>query len=721
MKKIKNNLRLKAAMLMVFVVPFMSTRADEGMWLPFLIQQYNLQDMVRLGCRLSAEDIYAINQASLKDAIVMLDGGGCTGEMISADGLFLTNHHCGYDNVRYHSTVDKDYTIQGFWAKTRKDELPNPGKTATFLVRMADVTDQVLDSVTSLTGEKEREMLVSNAIRRILEGMEEEEGLMATIESMFEGNGYYLFVYETFTDVRLVGAPPKSIGNFGGDTDNWMWPRHTGDFTLFRVYTGPDGKPAEYHENNIPYKPRHFLKISLKGYQENDFAMIMGYPGSTDRHLPSDGVALRISQINPATVKLRASKMAILKEVMDADDAMRIMYTSKFEYLGNFWKKDLEEMKALQRLKVFDKKRTMEDAFADWAQADSKRSKVYGDVIRDIRAVYAAREKNKYHLARTYFVETLVDANLMLLAYRTNGLYWMLAEGKASEEAINEMRETARELYAEYNPQIDQKILAAMLKAWYEDLPQAMHLDIMNTVQKKYKGDFERYTRAVYAKSVFATPERFQAFLNNPSAKILDKDPGFEAMRSVGIFWQRYRQAEEENTVRLERARRLYLAGIQEMYPDRKFYPDANSTMRLTYGSVKPYHPRDAVYYHYQTFLEGVIEKENPDSEEFIVPAKLMELFKAKDYGEYADNGRMPVCFLTTNDITGGNSGSPVLNADGHLIGTAFDGNSDAMSSDVEFDPVLQRTIVCDIRYVLFVIDKFAGAKHLIDEMVLVR
>ncbi|HRY99561.1 MAG TPA: S46 family peptidase, partial [Bacteroidales bacterium] len=594
-------------------------RADEGMWLPFLVEKLNIKDMKQLGCRLTPEQIYSINQASLKDAIVRLDGGSCTGEMISSQGLLLTNHHCGYDDIRANSSVEHDYLTHGFWAMNRQEELPNPGKTASFLVRMEDVTDRVMDSLRPEMSENERTAKVRATLNAIREEAIGESHYEAAVQEMLEGNAYYLFVYETFMDVRLVGAPPSAIGNFGGDTDNWMWPRHTGDFTIFRVYAGPDGKPAEYSKDNLPYQPKHHLPVSLQGVRENDFAMIMGYPGSTDRNLPSWGIEMKIGELNPAGVALRGRKMEIIKSFMDADPALRIKYASKYEYLGNFWKKDAEEAKALKQLKVAEEKRALEQAFDAWAQQDVERKHNYNSVISDMQKVYASRKESRYSLLRVHFIETLVDANLVMMGFQSSGLQQMLAAGQDVGPMAEGLKEAAAELYKDYDPRVDQQVLAAMLKAWEQGLPSELHPSVMAEVRKKYKGDYARYLASVYSRSVLAGPEKFMAFLEKPSAKVLSKDPGFALVNSIMEIWGQQRAQQKENSETLGRARRLFLAGLQEMNPGKSYYPDANSTMRLTYGSVKPYEPRDAVAYDYMTWLDGVIEKEDPGHEDFIV------------------------------------------------------------------------------------------------------
>ena len=699
--------------LLTIVLGFnFSAGADEGMWLPFLLGK-KYAEMQKKGLKLTPEQLYDINNASLKDAIVRLDGGGCTGELISPEGLLLTNHHCGYGEIQAHSSVEHDYLTDGFWAMNRQEELVNPGKTASFLVRIEDVTSKVLADVTSEMTEGDRGQIIRKAMGKIEDEAIEGTHFEATVQSMFAGNEYYLFVYETFMDVRLVGAPPSSIGKFGGDTDNWIWPRQTGDFSMFRVYTGPDGNPAEYSENNIPYKSKYFLPISLNGVNENDYAMIWGYPGRTDRYLTSEGVKLKIDQLNPATVKLRDIKMKIMKEEMDKSDKVRIQYSSKYAYLGNFWKKDGEETKALVRLKVYDQKKALENDFEAWAKADESRNEKYGSVISDFNDVYKIKTETLSRKAWWYVIETsfFQGTELLTFAQTHRALFGILSDEKAQAEGH----------FKDYNELIDKNIFAAMLKAYYNDLPAEYHPEFLKAAHKKFKGDFDKYAEYVFKKSVFSSEEKLYAFYAKPKAKTIENDPAYKAIGElIGVIMD-INMKEGALDTKFNTAKRLFIDGLRVMNPNKSYYPDANSTMRVTYGVVEDYYPRDAVHYDFITYLDGVMEKEDPTNEEFIVASKLKELYKAKDYGQYGVNGKMPVCFITNNDITGGNSGSPVINGNGELIGAAFDGNSEAMSSDIKFDENLQRTIVVDIRYVLFVIDKYAGAKHLIEEMKLVK
>jgi hypothetical protein len=708
--------------LVLALVTIVPSKADEGMWLPLLLKKLNEGDMQKAGLKLSADDIYNINKSSVKDAIVQL-GGFCTAEVISAEGLLLTNHHCAYDAIQTHSSVKNDYLTDGFWAMTREQELPNEGLTASFLVRMEDVTARVLAGLTDEMSEQERASKIKKVIAEIKSEATKDTHYNADVKSMLDGNEYYLFVYETFKDVRLVGAPPSSIGKFGGDTDNWMWPRHTGDFAMLRIYTGPDGKPAAYSKDNVPLKPRHFLPVSVKGVEQKDFAMIMGYPGSTDRYLTSFGVKQAIEKDQPARVKIREERLRLMKEDMDKSDEIRIKYSSKHAQVSNYWKYFMGQTAGLKRLNVYDKKKKIEEDFVTWASKNEERQKKYGSVISDFEKVYET--SGKYILSQVYLQEAAFGSEIILFSLRNMQLNMTLAGGDkdAIAKAAEGMKAMAEDYFKDYNTSTDQKITAALLKMYYEDVPADQHPEIFNTIKTKYKGDFNKYVAEMFAKSVFATKERYLKFLENPSSKLLAKDPAFVCMQSIVTNAQMNISAKAGATKDLDtKASRLFIAGLREMQPDRKFYPDANFTMRLTYGNVLDYYPRDAVYYNFYTTLEGIMEKEDPKNEEFVVPAKLKDLYNKKDYGMYADkDGKLRVCFITNNDITGGNSGSPVIDGEGNLIGCAFDGNWEAMSGDIAFEPELQRTIVVDSRYILFIVDKFAGAGHLVKEMKIIK
>ncbi len=701
----------------------LSLRADEGMWIPMLVERLNYQDMQKLGLKLTAEEIYSINNSSLKDAIVQF-GRGCTGEIVSDQGLLLTNHHCGYGQIQYHSSIEHDYLSDGFWAMSLAEELPNPGLTVRFLVRMEDVSNDVKSQLTSDMNEEQRNAKIVEVSKVLTDKAIENTHFTANVRSFFGGNEFYLFVYETFLDVRLVGAPPSSVGNFGDDTDNWMWPRHTGDFSIFRVYSGPDGKPAEYSKDNIPLKPKHYLPVSLDGYQENDFSMIMGYPGSTDRYLSSFGVELAINTTNPAVVKIRQEKLDIIRAETSKSDDVRIKYASKDARISNYWKYFIGQTKGLKRLKVIDKKRDIEDQFRSWISADAARKTNYGQALSDIESAY--KVNSTYALAGVYYNEAaLRGPEIITLASAFKPLADELSQKNPDKEKTSKMiaslREQAKAYFKDYYEPIDMKMFASMMELFHNDVPSDQQPLYFTELISKYRDDYNRLAEDVFSKSFMACPDKVNAFLDKPSLKILQKDPAYILFVAFNDKFAEIQKARGEASSMLARGNRAFIAGLREMNPDRNYAPDANSTMRLTYGTVQGYSPADAVYYDYFTTLEGVMEKEDPTNYEFIVPEKLKQLYEAKDYGQYGQDGVLHTCFLTNHDITGGNSGSPVINAKGQLIGIAFDGNWEAMSGDIAFEPAYQRTISVDIRYVLFIIDKYAGAKNLIDEMTLVK
>jgi len=707
------------SLTVLITVLSLNTRADEGMWLPLFIERLNYVDMQKMGCHLTAEEIYSVNHSSLKDAIVQF-GNGCTGEVISNEGLVITNHHCGLGSIQANSTVEHDYLTNGFWAKSKDEELTNDGLTVTFLVRIEDVTQQILGTLSDTMSEATRTKKIEEISNKLKAEATKDTKYDASVKSFFDGNEFYLFVYEIFKDIRLVGAPPTSIGDFGGDTDNWMWPRHTGDFSMFRVYTGTDGKPAEFSKNNIPLKPKYSLPISISGYKTDDFAMIMGYPGTTDRFLTSFGVKLALEQSNPSIVKIREKKLALIKADMDASPAVRIQYASKYQMTSNYWKYYIGQSKGLVHLKIYDAKKTIEDNFTTWVNSSKSNKEKYGEALTDIANAYT--ELTKYTKTRYYYTEGLLrGCEIIGFAGKFENLYNEYCKDKPDNDkitkAIATLKSTAARYFKDYNAPTDQKLFAAMLELFYSDISPENYPDIFNTISKKYKNDFTKFATDVFLKSMFADEKKTGAFITNPDKKQLENDPGFKIMLSV---MKKYREVNAKITIAnntLSKGNRLYVAGLKAMNPDKKYYPNANSTMRLTYGKILDYYPADAVHYDYFTTLKGVIDKEDSTNEEFIVPAKLKQLYQNKDYGKYAENGEMKVCFLTNNDITGGNSGSPVINGDGQLIGLAFDGNWEAMTNNIVYNPELQRTICVDIRYVLFIIDKYAGATNLIKEM----
>ena len=694
---------------------------DEGMWLPMLVERLNYVDMKAMGLKLTPKEIYDINNSSLKDAIVSLNGGSCTAEVVSDQGLLLTNHHCAYDAIQNHSTIEHDYLTDGFWARSMEEELPNEGSTVSFLIKMDDVTSRVMAEINAEMTEAER----SAAIGKLVETLKKEESADGkydvSVKSFYDGNEYYRFVYEIYRDIRLVGAPPSSIGKYGGDTDNWMWPRHTGDFSMYRIYTGPDGKPATYSKDNIPLKPKHSLKISLDGVQRADFAMIWGYPGSTDRYMTSSELQSTLNEINPTIIKLAGRVLEIMKADMDKSDEVRIQYASNYAGLANFWKNKIGETRGLKRLNVYDKKKAIEDHLTAWINADQSRVEKYGHVLSDLSESYAQLTEAKYNVKLWNFQLALFGSQMMQFPLQTQGIINILKSGQKGDElqlTLTPFYAMGDEQFKDYNAPTEEKILAAILEVYRQDVPADALPDIYTLIDKKYKGDVKLFAKKVFETSVLTSQDKYNSFLANPKLKTFENDLAYKLVNSFyNSFITENKNVGPVNE-KIRRAQRLFVDGLRKANPDKVYYPDANSTMRVTYGQVFDYFPADAVHYDYVTYMEGLMEKEDPTNEEFIVPAKLKELFEAKDYGKWADkNGRMVVNFLSNNDITGGNSGSPVMNGNGDLIGIAFDGNWEAMSGDVAFEPELQRTISVDIRYVMFIIDKFANAQNLINEM----
>ncbi|MCB0792727.1 MAG: S46 family peptidase [Flavobacteriales bacterium] len=698
--------------------------AHEGMWLLNKLQQVNESQMRELGFKLTAQDIYDINKSSLKDAVVRMGPGFCSAEMVSEQGLFLTNHHCGYDAIQGFSSVDHDYLTDGFWAMTRDQELNVPGLTVSYLVRIDDVTERVLAELSADMSEADREAKIDELAQTIQGEVSTDNGMSATLKTMFEGNEFYLFVYKTYRDVRLVGAPPSAIGKFGGDTDNWMWPRHTGDFSMFRVYTGKDGEPADYSADNVPYRPKWHFPVSLNGVKEGDFAMIMGYPGSTDRFLCSAGVELALDVEQPSRVKIRGEKLDLMKEDMDADPAVRIQYASKYAQVSNYWKYFIGQQRGLKRLHVYDKKKKQEDELLTWVNADPDRKGDWGEFLTLLDNGYA--ERAKFEKATTYMQEAAFGSEMVIMGFRMYGLLNQLRTdpNDAAKVAaqVARVQAAADDFFKDYHAPTDQKITAAMFRMIHEDVDRDLQPSVMGTVEKKFKGDFTKWAAKLFSTSVLTDRTRLDAFLAKPNLKTLDKDMGMQTMESCLMHYRAMLgPAVDAAQVDIDKGYRLMVAAMRAKAPQKMWYPNANSTMRLTYGVVGGYHPADAVYYDMQTTYRGILEKEDNTNDEFVVPAREHELLSKRDFGRYANaNGDLDVCFLSNNDITGGNSGSPVLNAYGELIGIAFDGNWEAMSGDIAFEPELQRTISVDIRYVLWVIDKYAGAGHLVNEMTLV-
>lgn len=680
-----------------------SAAADEGMWMLPYLQKMNAKDMKARGCKLSAEEIYSMNNSSLKDAIVIF-GGGCTGEIVSPDGLLFTNHHCGYGSIQALSSVEHDYLKNGFWAMSRAEEIPAPGLKVRFIRKIVDVTSDVLGAVPDIAGGEERSRLVAEHAEAVKSRFEAENpGMEISVKPFFGGNQFFAFVIEVFSDVRLVGTPPTSIGKFGGDTDNWMWPRHTGDFSIFRVYAGPDNKPADYAPENRPYKAEKFLKVSLNGYDEADFAMIMGFPGSTQRYMTSYEIDRMLEVENPQRIFIRGERQAILKEDMAASDKVRIQYASKYAQSSNYWKNSIGMSRGIKRLDVKGRKQEQEAAFRAWAAKNTLPTEGYVDALDKIRE--SVEETLPSYASLQYLQEAFLRAVEILTPARYSGSL----KGAELEKAL-------KGFYKDYNMPTDRRVAKRMFRIVKENCKELPSV-FAEVIDKRFGGDTDAYVDYLYDNSVFADEQRALAAV--ASGKELKEDPAAVLSESIVGKMRELSKAQKEGRQKYADGHRLYIAGLMRMQPKKAWASDANFTIRLTYGRILPYNPADGIRYNYYTTLKGVMEKENPENPtEFTVPAKLKELYAAKDFGRYANaKGELPTCFLADCDITGGNSGSPVLNAKGSLIGLAFDGNWEAMSGDVAFEPELQRTIAVDVRYVLFVIDKFAGASWLLDEL----
>jgi len=691
--------------------------AHDGMWIPLLLEKYNEADMHKLGLKLSAEDIYSINHSSLKDAVVQF-GGGCTGELISDDGLLITNHHCGYGSIQKHSSVEHDYLTDGFWAMNKSEELPNEGLTVSFLVMMQDVTKEVLSKITNETSEIEREKVVAEAIKEIQKTISDTSHYTSEIKPFYYGNEYYLFVYEVFTDVRMVGAPPSSIGKFGGDTDNWMWPRHTGDFSMFRIYADKNNKPADYSVDNVPYHPKKSFTINLKGVKENDFTMVYGYPGRTTEYLTSDAVRFIVEKRNPTRIKLRDTKLSIMREEMMKSDKVRIQLSSKYAHVANGWKKWIGEKRGLEKLNAIQVKEDKEAEIQSWIELEVDREHEYGTVLKDYKAIY--KETNDLALAQEYVFESIFGVDIIGFMRHFRGL--TMLEGEDLEQAKKGLVSKIKTFYKDYDLNTDKKVMEALFKIYFQDEEEQYQPDFFRMIEKKYKSDFYKYVNTVYDKSVFSSEESVLVFLDKYSTKKLLKDPIYQIYQSSLDFYLTQISPvlslkETEKAV----LNRKYMKVLLEFSEDSILFPDANFTLRIAYGKVEGYEPKDGVSYKYSTTLEGIMEKEQLGMYDYVVDAKLKELYNNKDYGIYGQDSTMHVCFTGSNHTTGGNSGSPVLNAEGHLIGVNFDRNWEGTMSDIMYDPDQCRNITLDIRYALFIVDKFAGAGYLIDEMNIIK
>lgn len=706
---------MKRLFLVLFSLSFLfSVHADEGMWMLNNLNRQTVQLMKDLGLKMSPDELYDTKQPSLKDAIVSF-GGFCSGVVVSEDGLVFTNHHCGFDAIRQHSSVQHDYLKDGFVAATKADELPNPDLYVSFLVKTENVTERVLKAVTSQMTETERLMAIDSMMVLIQdEGYEADSLLRYVVTPYYSGNEYYLSVYKDYNDVRLVFAPPSSVGKFGGDTDNWVWPRHTGDFSVFRIYAGEDNEPADYSPRNRPYHPGYVAPVSLQGYQEGSFCMTIGYPGETERYLSSFGIEERMNADNAAMITVRGVKQAIWKDAMERSDSIRIKYASKYATSANYWKNSIGMNKAIADLHVIEEKKALEDTLKAWIRRKPDERRKYVHVLTDLELNY--RNRKEAARASAFFGESFFNgAELIYLALGTLNF-----DFEGDNESVER---NAKELVGEYedlDPSIDKDVLVSLLQCYRNEVDSIYWPDVYHTIQDNYHNDYRKYVESLYTNSSLATADGFERLLRKDSTFVLIDDPAATLALDLLVKYYDITQKLEETSLDIARGERLLNAAIREMNEERSFYPDANSTMRLSFGIINGYTPKDAVRFNYYTTTKGIFEKvrEYKGDSDFYVQPALLELLSKKDFGKYADStGEMNVCFISDNDITGGNSGSAMFNGEGQLIGLAFDGNWEAMSGDIIFEPALQRCIGVDIRYVLYIMDKYAGASHLVQEL----
>ena len=713
-------------MAVATVIFSLSASADEGMWVLPLLQQQNLPEMRALGLKLQDYEIYSPENASLKDAVVIF-GGGCTGEVVSPDGLVLTNHHCGYGAIQSHSTLEHDYLTEGFWATSRSEELPNPGLSVTFIDRIEDVTDYVKEALKKDNDPEGMNYLSPKYLNGLAKArvgekfLADNPGTEVEIKPFYGGNQYYMFTKKIYRDVRLVGAPPSSIGKFGSDTDNWMWPRHTGDFSVFRVYADANGNPAEYSERNVPLRPKRWFKISVRGVNEGDYAMMMGFPGRTNHYYTSWEVAERRDIDNTVRINIRELRQKVMLEEMLKDPQVRIQYASKYAGSENAYKNAIGSNWAINKRDFEQVKRAEQEALLAWADEQGKSE--YREALNQIRDIVADRHDLRFR--QWMLNEALrIGIEFVSVPMEINPLVEAL-KGKTADrqKELDQMTAAFRRFFdKDYVPEVDKKIAKVMLTEYRRLIPHTSQPAYFAIIDKKYKGDIERFLDDIFAKSIFASRENYNKFLKRPTAKALLNDPMILFAQSVENERENLSNSLKSYDAAYNRAHRTYVKGLLEMEKDKKHWPDANFTLRLTYGQVKGYHPRDCVYYTHQTTLDGVMEKEDSTNWEFVVPQKLKDLYRAKDFGRYATkDGRMPVAFCATTHTTGGNSGSPVMNANGELIGINFDRNWEGVGGDIEYLPDYQRSIIVDIRYVLFLIEKYGGAEGLLQEMEIIE
>lgn len=698
--------------------------AEEGMWLPLLLGKLNEAQMKSLGMKISAKDIYDINNGSLKDAIVSF-GGFCTGEIISNKGLILTNHHCGFDAVQNHSTLEHNYIRDGFWAKTPAYELPNAGLYATFIVRIEDVSTQVLKGISTGMSESERQSVIDKNIAELRRNAKKETYQDSFIRPFFEGNQYFLFVTERYNDVRLVGAPPSSIGNFGKDTDNWMWPRHTGDFSMFRIYAGKDNKPADYSVDNIPFTPKKSLSISLDGVTENDFTMVFGFPGKTMEYLPAAAVEQIVTVNDPAKIAIRDKALAVIDGYMRKDEQIKIQYAAKYANISNSWKKWQGEVLGLTSTWAVEKKKKYEEEFLKRVNANPLFKSLYGNGLGDLEAAYAEIKPLGY--ARDYYTEIISKIEIFTIAAQMNTLVSAYEKDgeKGYQQRLPIVKAGLESIYAEYNTEVDQKLLEVLMEMYVSGQEDKYISPLLKERLKGTENNYNALAENIFAESKFFMPGGSKSILEKTPANAvaeLKNQPLLKLHNDLLKTYQTQTQTKlNEIQTRINQLQRTFMQAQMDVFKEKKFYPDANSTLRVTYGNVKGYNPRDAVKYDFYTYLDGVMDKYKPGDYEFDVPEKIRMLYKNKDYGQYGVNGKMPVCFIATNHTTGGNSGSPVLDAYGNLVGLNFDRVWEGTMSDINYDASICRNIMVDIRYVLFIIDKYASATNLIKELKLVH
>lgn len=706
---------MKFLRLLVLLLVLPAYSQQGGMWIPSLLKGMNETEMKNLGMKMSASDIYDVNKSSLKDAVPQFNGG-CTSEVISPKGLLLTNHHCGFGEIQSHSTVEHDYLTDGFWAMSLEEELPNPDLEVTFIVKIEDVTAKILDGVAAISSETDKQKKIQENMASLTKSSPKEAWQENRIRTFYEGNQYILFVVESYKDVRLVGAPPSSIGKFGSDTDNWVWPRHTGDFSLFRIYADKNNRPAAYSKDNVPYTPKHFLPVSIKGVEENDFTLVFGYPGRTTEYLPSVAVEQIVNELNPAKIEIRDKALKVADGFMRKDKAIKIQYASKYASIANYWKKWIGETQGLKKSNAVEAKKKFEKDFLEKVNKAGKQAE-YGNLFTDFEKNYA--EIAPYALSRDYFTEVVLrNTEMLTIGYRLYQLEQVY--NLRGEQSFKDRKEATikglEETYKDFNASVDEKVFEQLIELYATKVPkQFLPASMKNS-------EYKKLTDKIYDQSKLTTYKGLKELLSGDTKSVLAKinaDKGYQFVKAMADVYQKEVGPKyEEINLRIAALQRTYMKGILELSPkEARIFPDANSTLRVTYGKVKGYSPSDAVTYNHTTYLDGVMEKYIPGDYEFDVPAKLIDLYNKKDYGQYGKNGKMPVCFIGTNHTTGGNSGSPAIDAKGNLIGLNFDRVWEGTMSDIYYDPAICRNIMVDMRYVLFIIDKFAGAKHLINEM----